>query len=171
MSSSPAAAPTSSSSSGLPRRSGPVSAGAEGSSASAAAQKVPSMVIRPLVSQVQPATTAPGFTTRCISRSPATGSVMKWSTSWATAASNVASPHGSSSAAASRTSALGHPRRARGRKAGRWVGRGHEAGTNHPGQCLGERSGAAAHVHHPHAGLHTGEAHEQRGEEAASSAP
>ncbi len=65
------------------------------------------MVIRPLVSQVQPATTDPGFTTRCISRSPATGSAMKWSTSWASAASNVASSQGRASAGASRTSAPG----------------------------------------------------------------
>ena len=50
----------------------------------------------------------PGFVTRAISARPATGSAMKWTTSWASAASKVASGNGRCSAAASRTSTPGN---------------------------------------------------------------
>ena len=52
----------------------------------------------PAWSQTQAATTPPGRVTRAISRSPATGSVMKCTTSWASAASKASSSNGSASA-------------------------------------------------------------------------
>ena len=56
---------------------------------------------------MQAATEPPGLTTRFISPTPRSASVMKLTTSCAKAASNESSSNGSSSAAATRTSAVG----------------------------------------------------------------
>ena len=56
---------------------------------------------------MQGATVPPGRVTRAISRMPWSGSLMNAITSWARAASNVPSSHGSASAPPTRTSAPG----------------------------------------------------------------
>ena len=63
----------------------------------------------PAKSQTLADTTPPGLVTRPISRSPATGSVMKCTTSCASAASKVSSSNGRASAVASCTSTPGKP--------------------------------------------------------------
>ena len=80
---------------------------ASGSSAATASQQVLSGLRPPAWSHTQAATTPPGAVTRAISRTPATGSLMKWTTSWASAASKASSGWGSSSAVPRRTSAPG----------------------------------------------------------------
>jgi hypothetical protein len=62
----------------------------------------------PAWSQTHAATRPPDRVTRAISASPATGSVMKWTTSCARAASNSSTRYGRYSADASRTSTPGY---------------------------------------------------------------
>ena len=83
------------------------SPGACGSRSVAAAQKRLSGLPPSSKSQTHAATTPPVLTTRPMSRRPATGSVMKCTTSWASAASNVSFGTGSRSAAARCTSTRG----------------------------------------------------------------
>ena len=65
-----------------------------------ASQNGESGLLPPAWSQTQAATVPPGFVTRAISRSPATGSAMKCTTNSASAVSNSPSANGRSSALA-----------------------------------------------------------------------
>ena len=90
----------------------PDSSSAPGSRSRTADQNVLSGPLPSAKSQTHAATTPPGRVTRAISASPATGSAMKCTTSWASAASTLRSASGSRSAAACCTTTPGHRRRA-----------------------------------------------------------
>ena len=140
-----------------PRHSGTAwclpSSGCPSSSRRAESQKLPQHLhVLAVGPHVHAATTPPGRTTRRISLTPVSASRMKFTTSWDSAASKLSSFHGSSSAAASPTSA----------PPGSLGGRGHErlgrirggnvlrAGPLH--QALGERPGPASDVDDRHPG-------------------
>ena len=123
----------------------------------------PAVPCRPRDPRRTPPRRRPSRVTRAISRSPATGSAMKWTTSCARAASNAWSSNGSCSAAARCTSTPGWRSRAAATK-GSEGSTADTLGSEPLDQFGRQRARAAADVEHPLAGGDRREIGEQRRE-------
>jgi hypothetical protein len=138
----------------------PDSSSAVGSRSRTADQNVVSGPLPLAKSQTQAATTPPGRVTRAISASPATGSAMKCTTSWASAASTLPSASREPSAAAWCITTPGIGAAPPHERGGR-VGRDHPRGAQPLDQPYRQRPRPAADIQRPPPGPDSGPLHEQ----------